>query len=237
MPSAPAAEEMKTITPADLITHFKQYALVDVRSHYAYHTLHIDGAYSLPRSSAHFVERLRRLTAHIRKPIVFICRRETCAPAFERAAQAVPGRVDTFHVYEAGMLSWAEAHPSETLLLGTPLKSTSQLISVAQFDAHLLSPRTFYEQVMGNPHVLVIDVRDPDPRGDMPLVQLRDVQVPLDNQRLKAWVHLAKKSDRTLYFIDTAGHEVPWLQYFLTAQGVQHYWFMKGGARAFDARM
>ncbi|WP_322628051.1 hypothetical protein [Halothiobacillus sp.] len=90
---------------------------------------------------------------------------------------------------------------------------------------------------MGNTHAIVIDIRDSSQRAGISLFQMRDIHVPLDNDQLKVWIDKAKAEDKSLYFVDATGHQVQWLQYFLEEQGVRQYWFMKGGAKAFESKM
>lgn len=228
---------VKTISTKDLAAHLDQYVVIDVRSEYEYQTLHIVAAHSIPLSSPNFVEQVRALAKEANKPVVFYCNGTTCAKSYKAVVKTLQQDMKHTLAYDAGIFAWAEAEPTKTVLLGEPMKSPMQLISEPRFESHMLNPRTFYEEVMGNSKALVIDIRDPAQRAGISLFQMRDIHVPLDNDQLKVWVDKAKSENRPLYFVDATGHQVQWLQYFLEAQGVRQYWFMKGGAKAFEASM
>lgn len=228
---------VKTISTQDLAEHLDEYTIIDVRSDYEYQTLHIAGAHSIPLSSAHFVEQARALATDTKKPLVFYCNGTTCAKSYKAVVKTLQQDMKHTLAYDAGIFAWAEAEPKHTVLLGQPMKSPLQLISQPRFESHMLNPRTFYEEVMADGHALVIDIRDAAQRAGISLFQMRDIHVPLDNAQLKVWIDKAKADNRPLYFVDATGHQVRWLQYFLEAQGVHHYWFMKGGAKAFETTM
>ncbi|MDD3577329.1 rhodanese-like domain-containing protein [Halothiobacillus sp.] len=224
---------VKPISTADLLAHFKNYTIIDARSEYEYQTLHIEGAESVPLSSPGFDQSVKALAEKTKKPLVFYCNGTTCEKSYKAAVRAMQSGVKQVLVYDAGIFHWAEANPGKTDLLGKKMQSASQLISKADFAAHLLSPRDFYERVMGDPNAIVLDIRDAGQRAGVSLFQMRDVHVPLDNARLTDWVDRAKRENRAMFFIDATGHQVQWLQYYLKEQGLHDYWFMKGGAKAF----
>jgi rhodanese-related sulfurtransferase len=228
---------VKTISTQDLASQFAKFAIVDVRSDYEYHTLHIQDAHSIPLSSPNFIGQVQSLAAKTKKPIVFYCNGTTCSKSYQAGARALEHNIKNTFVYDAGIFAWAKADPSRTILLDVAMKSASQLISKEKLDDHMLAPRRFYEDVMGNAHAIIIDIRDPAQRAGISLFQMRDIHVPLDNDQLKVWIDKAKAENKPLYFVDATGHQVQWLQYFLEEQGVRQYWFMKGGAKAFESKM
>lgn len=228
---------VKTISTQNLAKNFDRYVVVDVRSVYEYQTLHIAGAHSIPLTDSSFSEQVAALAANAKKPLVFYCNGTTCAKSYKAVVKTLQQNMKQTLAYDAGIFAWAEAEPTRTVLLGEPMKSAQQLIPEAEFKAHSLSPRDFYEAVMGNNRAIVIDIRDAAQRAGISLFQMRDVHVPLDNDQLKVWIDRAKTENRPLYFVDATGHQVQWLQYFLAAQGVRSYWFMTGGAKAFESTM
>jgi rhodanese-related sulfurtransferase len=228
---------VKPISTQDLASQFANFVIVDVRSDYEYHTLHIEGAQSIPLSSPNFIGQIQALAEKTKKPIVFYCNGTTCSKSYQAGALALGHNLKNTFVYDAGIFAWAKAYPARTTLLGAAMKSDSQLISKEKLDYHMLTPRRFYEEVMGNTHAIVIDIRDTSQRAGISLFQMRDIHVPLDNDQLKVWIDNAKAEYKSLYFVDATGHQVQWLQYFLEEQGVRQYWFMKGGAKAFESKM
>lgn len=228
---------VKPITTQELSAHINQYVIVDARSDYEYKTLHIKGATSIPVASQDFIQRVRALAKKTKKTLVFYCNGVTCSKSYDATAQAIQGGVTNVLVYDAGVFAWATAHPDDAVLFGKPLKSAKKLISKADFDAHCLAPNEFFKRVDADKQAIIIDIRDADQRAGVSLFQMRDHHVPLDNDRLKAWVDKAKAGKHAMYFVDATGKQVEWLQYFLKDQGVKDYWFMKGGVRAFYKSM
>jgi len=228
---------VKPITTKDLSAHLKQYVIVDARSDYEYNTLHIKGAHSIPVASQDFLDRVRKLAKKSHKTLVFYCNGVTCSKSYDATAKAIQGGVTNVLVYDAGVFAWANAHPDRAVLFGKPLKSASRLISKTDFDAHCLSPNNFFKKVDSDKQAIIIDIRDADQRAGVSLFQMRDHHIPLDNDRLKTWIDKAKAENRTMYFVDATGKQVEWLQYFLQAEGLKDYWFMKGGVRAFYKSM
>lgn len=222
------------ISTQKLASGFKQYVIVDARSDYEYNTLHIKGARSIPLSSRDFSARVGKLAqaAH-GKTIVFYCNGVTCSKSYRATAEAIQSGIHNVRVYDAGIFAWANAHPEDTVLLGEPLKSADRLISKKDFHAHTLNPEALFKQTDADPKAIIIDIRDAQQRAGVSLFRMRDHHIPLDNNRLKKWVDLARSEHRAMYFVDATGKQVQWLQYFLESEGLTHYWFMKGGVRAF----
>ncbi len=226
---------VKPISTEELAANFAHSVVIDVRSAYEFQTLHIEGAQSVPLSDADFEQKIRALSDKTNKTLVFYCNGTTCAKSYDAAARALKAGVKSVWVYDAGILAWAQANPTKTDLMGKRMVSASQLIDKANFEAHLLSPRDFYEQVLADPNAIVLDIRDAAQRAGVSLFQMRDIHVPLDNTRLADWVKKANAEHKAIYFIDETGHQVQWLQYFLQEAGTTQYWFMRGGAKAFFA--
>jgi len=228
---------VKPLSTEELFANLANSTVVDVRSAYEFQTLHIEGAQSVPLSDADFDKQIQMLSEKSHKTFVFYCNGTTCDKSYNAAVRALKAGVKPVRVFDAGILAWAQAHPTKTDLMGKPMVSSSQLIEKANFESHLLTPRDFYEQVLADPNAIVLDIRDAAQRAGVSLFQMRDVHVPLDNTRLDDWVKKANAEHKAIYFIDETGHQVQWLQYFLQAAGTHQYWFMKGGAKAFFETM
>lgn len=243
LPSAHAAEEfplraqyalvgVQPIDTAQLTKQRAQVVVVDVRSTYEFQTLHIDGAVSIPLSEPNFANKLKELSEKERKPLVFYCNGTTCEKSYKAAADALAAGIKTVSVYDAGIFAWAKANPSLTMLLGKPMTSASQLISKADFEAHLLTPQETDARLAKEPNAIVLDIRDAAQRAGISLFQMKDIHVPLDSPKLQDWLNKAQAENRPLFIIDATGHQVQWLQYVLQEKGLTHYWFVRGGARA-----
>ena len=224
---------VQPISTEELLANFAKSTVIDVRSAYEFQTLHIEGAHSVPLSEANFDQQILKLSESLHNPLVFYCNGTTCDKSYQASVRALKAGVKSVRVYDAGIFAWAKANPTKTDLVGTLMTSANQLIDKANFESHLLSPNKFYEQVLANPHAIVIDIRDAAQRAGVSLMQMRDIHVPLDNTRLADWVKKANADNLPMYFIDETGHQVQWLQYFLQSQEVKQYWFLKGGAKAF----
>ena len=224
---------VEPISTADLSVHFNEFTIVDARSEYEYETLHIEGAESVPLSHSRFDRDVRTLAEKTKKPLVFYGNGAACETSYKAAVRALQAGVSSVFVYDAGVFHWAEANPSKASLLHKEVKSSNQLISLADFSAHLLAPGRFYTQVMSDPKAFVLDIREAGQRDGISLFHMREVHVALDNGRLADWVYRAKKENRALFIVDATGQQVQWLQYYLEEEGVSNYWFMKGGAKAF----
>ena len=217
---------------AQLTQQRAQVVVVDVRSAYEFQTLHIDGAVSIPLTDSKFINEIKELSEKERKPLVFYCNGTTCEKSYKAAADALAAGIKPVWVYDAGIFAWAKANPTQTLLLGKPMTSASQLISKADFEAHLLTPQEIDARLAKEPNAIVLDIRDSAQRAGISLFQMKDIHVPLDSPKLQSWLEKAKSENRPLFIIDATGHQVQWLQYVLQEQGLTHYWFVRGGARA-----
>lgn len=243
LPAAQAADEfplraqyalvgVQPMDTAQLTQQRATVAVVDVRSAYEFQTLHIDGAVSIPLTDSKFTNEIKELSEKERKPLVFYCNGTTCDKSYKAAADALAAGIKTVWVYDAGIFAWAKANPTQTLLLGKPMTSASQLISKADFEAHLLTPQETDARLAKESNAIVLDIRDSAQRAGISLFQMKDIHVPLDSPKLQGWLDKAKAENRPLFIIDATGHQVQWLQYVLQEQGLTHYWFVRGGARA-----
>jgi rhodanese-related sulfurtransferase len=215
----------------DLHSQRDSVTIVDVRSNYEYATLRIKGAVNIPLAGTDFASEVKRLRGQSGKPIVFYCNGRTCMKSYEAALKAHAAGVAQVFAYDAGVIDWARRYPDRAVLLGTSPLDPNRLLSKEILERHSLSAEEF-ESRIGN-DTLVLDVRDIYQQEGTTLFPAVQRSVPLDNAALKRHVDQAGKQGRTLLIYDAAGHQVQWLQYFLEAENVKSYFFMKGGARAY----
>ena len=224
--------EVPIIERNELHGRMDQVYIVDVRSLYEFETLRIKGAYLIPVSSDDFSEQVSQLRQKYGdKPIIFYCNGHSCEKSYQAVRKASAARLGKVYAYDAGIFDWARNYPEQTELLGQKL-DINALISDDKFKAHLLEPGTFTEQA-SNSNGIILDIRDRFQREGFSLFSGKEKSVPLDNTKLKSYVDMAKHDNKTLYVYDATGHQVKWLQYFLEANGLENYYFMKDGASGF----
>lgn len=228
--------QVKTISKEALYKKIKNddVMVVDVRSDFEYQTLKISGAVHIPNASKSFPEKLKALRDETAKDIVFYCNGRSCFKSYNAAMKAIKYNVSNCYSYDAGVFEWALMYPDNAELLGRSPVDEDRIISKQDFTSHQLSPKDFEQQSLED-DAKIYDVRDREQRrGGSGLFMFRDKSVQLDNTRkLARIVSKAIDNDSTLYFYDQKGKQVRWLQYFLESEGLENYFFMKGGAAAY----
>lgn len=224
---------VKWITLDDLHASRSAVELVDTRSRYEYETLHISGAVHIPLGEHEFGEQVRALRAGSTKPIVFYCNGRSCMKSYEAALAAEKAGVSDVLAFDAGVFDWVKKFPEESELLGQSPVDPARLIGKEKFAAHNLTPSEFEQRISINDRSIVLDVRDTYQQEGTSLFPAVQFSVPLDNKALNRFVEQARRENRTLLIYDAAGRQVRWLQYYLEAEKVPSYFFMKGGAKAY----
>lgn len=225
--------EVPTMEIADLHRQIDQVIVVDVRSQYEYETLRIKGAVLIPVSEEKFAAKLGELRqAHGNKPLVFYCNGHTCEKSYQAVRKAAFAKIGALYAYDAGIFDWANSYPELTELLGSSPLDVSALLSDEKFKAHLLEPDEFTARA-GASNGIILDIRDRFQREGLSIFSGRERSVPLDNGKLKGFVDQAKRENRPLFIYDATGQQVKWLQYFLEANDLPDYFFMRGGAAGF----
>jgi rhodanese-related sulfurtransferase len=221
--------ETTPISLEDLKVKKDQALIVDVRSQYEFDTLHIKGARHVPLGIDEFMSAVLFKRDHAEQPIVFYCNGKTCKKSYKAALTAAKEKVKNVYVFDAGIFEWAKAFPAESILLGKPMESVSKLIPTSKLKAHMLDHKTFMKSARED-NAIILDIRDPVQREGLQIFAHRENTVPLDNKKMQKYVDLAKSKGKTLMVYDAVGKQVRWLQYYLEDQGVENYYFMKGGA-------
>ncbi len=222
---------LPTIELEDLYNQRNEMLIVDVRSSYEYDTLHIKNARHLALDDRNFITTLKQWRKSDPRPLAFYCNGHTCKKSYKATHKAIKEHIDKVYAYDAGIFTWTKAYPADAVLLGRSPVNPSQLISKESLEAHMLAPESFGQRVGDN--TIVLDIRDTIQKNAINLFPMRQHSVPLDNAKLKTYIDKAKNENKTLLFYDAVGKQVRWLQYYLEEQKVKHYYFMKGGAKAF----
>lgn len=223
---------VETIELEQLRKQLDTVTVVDVRSRFEYDTLHIDGAHHIALSDRDFASRVASLEAETGKPLVFYCNGRTCEKSYRAVVKVEHQSAVDPRSFDAGIFDWARANPDRTVLLGEPLVDAGRLLTKEKFEAHLLPPRQFGLELKSAG--FAVDARDSKERAGLALFMGWEKRIPFDNR--EKWDRLlAERTDpgRPLLIYDAVGKQVQWLQYLLEARGVQNYYFMAGGAKAF----
>ncbi len=209
--------------------------VVDVRSEYEFQTLKILNAINIPVSQKSFPVKLKELRDSSPKEIVFYCNGRACYKSYKAGIKALNYNVKNCVSYDAGVFEWALAHSDQAVLLGQSPINKESIISKDDFKLRLLAPKDFEQNSLGDDNSLIYDIRDREQRrGSSGIFMFRDKNVELDNtKKLRRIIQKAIDNDSTVYFYDQKGKQVRWLQYTLEAQGLENYYFMKGGAGAY----
>lgn len=218
----------------DLKKEFDNVIVVDVRSHYEYETLRILGAKNLALNSATFVSKMQKLRSDNKdKKIVVYCNGKTCMKSYKAASKAKARGITNVVAFDAGIMDWAKSLPEKAVLLGITPIDPNKLIAKSRFKERLLAPNKFAEMSRGK-NISVLDVRDRLQRMGMALFVGIENQAGLDNDaKLNHYIKKAINEKKTLLIYDESGKQVRWLMYRLEAKGLQDYYFMKGGTRAY----
>lgn len=210
-----------------------QVNVVDVRSEYEFNTLRIKGAQHVSLDDLYFTDRLKQLIEKSGKPVVFYCNGHHCMKSYIAARKAHKAGIQRCSAFDAGVFDWVRAYPEHAVLLGDSPVSPEKLLSKAEFEKHLLSPARFNSMTKTG---IVIDVRSRLQRAAAGLFPFAEQWVTLDNHSvLDSYITKAKKTGKPLLVYDGVGTQVRWLQYYLKAKGVKHYYFMRGGAEGYYA--
>lgn len=223
--------KVQPIELEELYNKLDEVMIFDVRSSYEYETLHIKDANHLALNDREFVDKLKQLRQNNKKPFIFYCNGHTCKKSYKATQKAQKARIDNVFVFDAGIFAWTKAHPDKAVLLGKSPVNPSNLLDKKKLESHMLEPEEFGQRV--NQNSIVLDIRDNLQKVGISLFPMKQHSVPLDNNSLKSYIDQAKRENKTLLVYDAVGKQVRWLQYYLEAEQVPSYYFMKGGAKAF----
>ena len=228
----------KYITLADLQKEYDRVVIIDVRSSYEFNTLHINKAINFPLYSSDFITALKTISSqNPGKKIVTYCNGKTCMKSYKAAKKARTYRIPNVYAYDAGIFDWAVANPDRTTLLNITPLDPSKLIPKSAFNSKLIPAKKFMASA-NTSNGIIVDTREAQQRDGFSLAFGHEKRAPLENRKkIDKVIRLAKSQKRPLYFYDQAGKQVRWLMYYLEAQAVPEYYFMKGGVHAYLKNM
>lgn len=224
--------DVQFIELKDLYQKRNDMIIVDARTSFEYDTLRIKGALNIPLSNKTFGDELKQLRSKTDKPIVFYCNGKTCLKSYEAVRMAKFYKIEKVMAFDAGIFDWAKSYPGDAELLGESPVNPKHLISKEDLQRRMLPPAEFGARV--GKDTIVLDVRDLAQREAIGFFPGFERRVGLDDKKtLMKFIARAKEQNKTLLIYDEVGHQVRWLQYTLEQAGLQHYFFMEGGAKSY----
>ncbi len=210
--------------------------VVDVRSHFEFETVHINGAKHIPVATIQFLAELQAQVEKDRK-VAFYCNGHTCAKSYKATRKAIALGYTEALVFDAGIFEWASTYPEQTTFLGkSPADTEKLLASKKDFAKRSLDFGSFKAKA-AEANAMVIDIREPFQRSkesdrsvkiDLPELPQRVRYIPLNNMQKLLEKGIYK--DKMILIYDATGKQVKWLQYHLQNEGYTNYFFLKGGA-------
>jgi rhodanese-related sulfurtransferase len=222
----------------DLYKNMDKVIIVDVRSKYEYDTINIVKALNIPVLEPNFVERMRKLRQENPKTeIVAYCNGKTCKKSYEAVQKCRNAKIPNVVAYDQGIFDWAKKYPQTAQLLGKSPVDLRKLISTADLQKHMISVEQF-DGMVARKDVIVLDIREPLQREGVSLFPGIDRGADMDDKAtLDQYINDALQNNKMLLVYDGVGKQVEWLMYYLEDKGVTRYAFMKGGARAYYAKL
>ena len=111
--------------------------------------------------------------------------------------------------------------------MGARPSPRNKIIPKSEHQEHLMSLEEFQAQAAKD-DVVVIDVRDPFQRANVPGPNIAGtINAPIDN--LVKLIKSKKYQDKELLLYDAVGKQITWVHYYLKYYGYTRYQFLKGG--------
>jgi rhodanese-related sulfurtransferase len=227
---------VKTISTEEVAKEYDNLFIIDARSSFEYQVIHINKAVNNPISDTkNFIPNLFKITKGTKNKIVFYCNGITCGKSYKAAKKAMEFGLTNVYAYDLGIFNFSKAQPKLVTLMGKTPVDNNKLISKDRFKKHLLSATAFKEKCSGD-NVVLFDGRDRIQKKQTPdWIKSKALPSPFKGllKLLKGTGYKKTVSGKTLCFVDQAGKQVRWLQYYLEDLGYTDYYFMKGGMFAF----
>lgn len=209
----------------------KSMILVDVRSRMEFDTIHPLQALHVDFSQQNFLADLQKVVQdNPGKKIVLYDNGVTCLKCYIGAQDAEDEGIKDIYAFDGGIPAWAEAYPTETLLMGKVIDDPGkQLIPYEEFKKVCLDFAAFQQKVKSAKNAVVIDARDPMQRMQK-LPGFEDaLPIPLD-KLIRNVIDKGNMKDKQLFIFDQVGRQARWLMYYLVAHGYKDYYFLDDGA-------
>ncbi|OOC09027.1 rhodanese-like domain-containing protein [Thioalkalivibrio halophilus] len=212
--------------------------VIDVRTRYEYETLRIDGARHVSIDDEDFVDKVLEIHEEDPdKPVAFYCRGHTCFMSYQAVERMKAAGFDDAMAMDYGIFDWAEHYPEDTALFGEAPIERADLIDFNEFRERLLPPMEFSERAQRD-NARVLDIRRPFEQDQIGLFLNSETNIPAgDTEALEDYLEQARTSDTPLLIYDITGHEIKAFQYTLEEYGIEDYYFMEGGFKAFQEKV
>ena len=128
--------------------------IVDVRSAIEFETIHPKGALHVTLSNANFENNLKIVAEeNAGKKLALYCNGITCLKSYNATQKAMDAGMDNVYAFDAGIPAWANAYPSETLLVGKPIVNPAeQLIPKSKFEEKTVDFEAFANMAQDQTH-------------------------------------------------------------------------------------
>ena len=223
---------VKTISTEELKEAYEDSIIVDARSSLEFLVIHMTGAISIPLSSSSYTKKMMKLRKkHPEKRIIVYCNGFTCSVSYRAVSKAMDNNIENIVSYDSGVSTWVKEYPGKTILMNESPADLGKLISKEKFNRAVLDFPEIQKRNLDK-HTIVIDIREHHQRNKEPRlngirhIRLNSLLLKLASQEYKG---------KTLLFIDDAGTQLQWLQYYLESNGHKSYYFLKDGVISLDS--
>ena len=218
---------VKTISTEELKEAYEDSIIVDARSSLEFLVIHIKGAINATLSSPSYITKIKQLRKkHPEKRIVVYCNGFTCSVSYRAVLKAMDNNIENIVAYDSGVSTWVKEHPEKTTLMNESPADLNKLISKNEFNRAVLTFHELQKRSLEK-NTIVLDIREKHQRNkELKLNGIKHIRL---NSLLLKLASQAYKG-KTLLFIDDAGKQLQWLQYYLESNGHKSYYFLKGGA-------
>ena len=235
-PAFPLREKYADLTPISteaLEALGTNVIVVDARNRAEFDVIHVTGAENLLVGKMKKPQLLALRAADDETPLVFYCNGTTCSKSYKAATKAEAWGFENVFVYDAGIFSWAQAHPTQTEFFGDPMTTESvatDIIPKPELQAVSLAPEAFLQRA-GEEGWKLYDIRDRKERTEFPITVKGVVKISMDEFTTLLDKPGVIPAERILV-IDNVGKQVRWLHYYLRRSERSEYFFLSGGVGA-----
>lgn len=222
--------EVEWMSTRALYDSRERVILVDSRGEIQNAVMHIPGARNLPLSGMKMGDLLHLREKDGGTPLVFYCNDENCSLSYLAVEKARSWGFENVFAYDAGLSAWLEAHADRVSFFGEVLSASelkAKLISNREFSAVCLDPGAFKAKASGG--YPLFDIRDRQEQGEEPM-RLPGTKTVSVDEMVEILAHPGELPSRRFLILDELGKQVRWIQYYLERQGIDDYYFLKGGA-------
>ncbi len=225
--------DLVPISTEELAARYDDVIIVDARNKMEYNVIHMKGAANFLVGKMKKVNLLTLRAEKGDKTIVFYCNGHTCSKSYKASAKARKFGVENTKVYDAGIFSWAKAHPEKAIFFGKELNAETVKDFIQQkADAKTASIPTADLLAKIQEGYTLIDIRDKNEAKEKPIniEGKKNISFDLLVKMMEQDSPTVPKSK--IVFIDNVGKQVAWLHFYLKKYDRSDFYFLKGGVKA-----